>query len=195
MDSESWGDRVCQRLDLVDHPGCGTVSGVPGCDQVRDKQGIVRRQQTVEVANARLLAFNEVEILTRGRIGVNERIFFIVSPAKIELAMEPKKEVGIQAVRKARRSKDDVIGPFTFMACERIRERLECDKRLNASTANYSAGAIFGIVSWETKILNWPPEIGSSDEIQFVCARRFICIHKAIDAIVLKIEVTRGRVE
>src|SRR5262249_1064130 len=108
---------------------------------------------------------------------------------------ETDKDAGVQAIGKSRRSKDDVIGSFTFKAGEGIRERLECNERLDASPADDSASAIFGVVGWETKILDQPTEIGWSDEIQFVGADRFIRIYKTINAVILKIEVAGGGVE
>src|ERR1043166_7245609 len=76
----------------------------------------------------------------------------------------------VQTVRKARGCKNDIIGALAFAPGEWIRDRLECDPRLDAGAADRPSGTIFGVVGRETKILRQQTDVGPGNEIQLVRA-------------------------
>src|SRR5437879_215271 len=136
------------------------------------------------MADARLLSFDEMEILTRRRVCINHRIFLVVGPASIEPAVKSEKNARVQSVRKTRWRKDHVIGAFAFMPGEWVGQGLEGDQRLNAGAADDPPGAILGVVVRETKILRQSTDVGSGNEIQFIRTQRFLGGHQAANAVI-----------
>ena len=180
---------------MIDDARAGAVARVAAGDQVRDEQRVARRQQTVQMAHARLLSCDEMEIRARRRVRIYHRIFFVVGPSKIKSAVKSEKNSRVQPVRKARRRKNNVIGALALVAGEWIGQRLKRDQRLNAGAAHDPAGAIFGVVGREPEVLGQPAEVGSGDEIQFVGAQRLIGVHQTVDAVVLEIQIAGGGVK
>jgi len=139
---------------LINHSRARAETQIAIRRAVGNEEGIPRGEQSIEMPDARLLPANKMKVRAGGRICENKRIFLIGCSGVGEPAVEAGEDSLVQAVRKPRRSEDNLIRTFTLRAGEWIWYRLKGDERLDARAANNRIRAIRDIVAGESKELH-----------------------------------------
>src|SRR2546423_12020750 len=103
------------------------------------------------MANVRFPGFNEMEIIRVFQVNINKRILLIVRAREVEFAVERNENSSVHCVWKSRRSKLDIIWPFTFRPGEWVGQRFKSDQGLDAIPSHRYSCAILDIVGGKPK--------------------------------------------
>src|SRR5438874_921691 len=107
-----------------------------------------------------------MEIIGGSQIHVGQRVFLIVQAAHVKFSVEANEDAVVQPVREARRSEGNIVGSFTLLAREWVRQGLKRHQRLNAGSADDFAGAVFRVVRGKTEELGGSTDFRRRNHIQ-----------------------------
>src|SRR5690349_16431807 len=148
------------------------------------------------MADVWLIIGDKLRIVRGSQVRKDDRVLLVGDAGQSPLAMETQENAVIESRGKSGRREGDLIGTLTFGAGERVRQGLKREERLDTAPAHHLSCAVLSVVSGEPKVRDRAiSDLSGGDEINFVGAKRLVCVRESVNPVVVEIQITCDRVK